>query len=195
MKPTTTALVPAISALVTRDDAEFLYETLSAILPMVVNARRPVGLVGDAGVLAPLLDLAATDKEAFTKAMHLVDEKRVLRGLTPLLPQETAAFKKNPYMKEFMAQKRQREKRAAEIENLSRSERDQLRGPARMEFCRLQSAKWKARLDAIVVKIRSANGGTAPKEALELARDQFWATVDQELDSAEATARKKPGKP
>lgn len=192
MKPTTTALVPAISALVTRDDAAFLYETLTAILPMVVNARRPVGFVGDATVLAPLLDLAASDMNLYRQALHLVDEKRVLRGLPPLLPQETSAFKKNPYMKEFMAQKRQREKRAAEIENLARSERDQLRGPARMEFCRLQSAKWKARLDTIVEKIRTANGGTAPKEALELARDQFWATVDQELDAAEAEVRRKP---
>lgn len=191
MKPDPATLLPAVTALVTRDDAAFLYDTPAAVVQIVVGAKRPVALSGDAAVLNPLLDLASVDKGAYDRVLEVVDDKRKAAGYPPLRQVDQSGFDKRTYMRDFMAHKRLREKRAVLIENLARSDRDQLRGVPRMEFSRVQSAKWKARLDAVTEKVRVAHGGAAPREALDLAREQFWQTVDQELDAAEEAVRKK----
>lgn len=66
-----------------------------------------------------------------------------------------------------------------------------LRGRARTDFMNLQASKWKTRLDEFMAKVRDSHGGRAPKEAIELARSNFWATIDAELDEAETVARAK----
>ena len=184
-------LAAAVSALVTSPDAAEMYDSLTVVVRLVTQAHQPVALTGNAAVLNALVDLAREDRTKLDRLMALVDVKRAEAGLAPLVTPPDEGFDKKVYMREFMAQKRLRERRAVTIENIARSERDALRGHPRMEFCRLQSLKWKTRLDELTSKVRDAHGGRAPKEALELAREKFWADIDSELDEAEAAARKK----
>jgi hypothetical protein len=95
-----------------------------------------------------------------------------------------APFNKNEYQRKLMAERRARTVKASEVENLRRPPSGQLIGHARMEFQRVQQKKWSTRLDELVAT-RLGAGPVAKADRARIA-EEFWASVDQELDEAQA---------
>lgn len=187
-------LLEAVSELITAPDAPDLYSALRDIFPVAI--RQPILFTGRNAAVNPLLRLRLEDSEAYNKVMELVDRRRLERGLDPLQKVEgPAAYDKTAYMREFMEQKRVRQRRAAEIENMLRPERDKLIGNARLEFMRQQSLRWKEQLDAYIQKAREACGGALTREMDRKYRTQFWTTIDQHLDEKYEAARREQLKP
>lgn len=182
------ALLAAVNALIRSPDAHAHLQALEAIYPLA--KVHPVRLTGDAAVLNPLLELRLTNAQRFEAMLDLVDAKRREAGFDELRPHREVRFDKVAYMRAFMDAKRARQRRAAEIENLMRPQRDRLIGRSRIEFMERQSGKWKRELDERVNRAREAQGGRLSKETLELLRNQFWGDVDKYLDDLEAEARK-----
>ena len=99
-------------------------------------------------------------------------------------------FDRNEYQRDFMYQKRVRERRAADIENMNRTDRTKLIGTKRIEFMRTVSNRWKKRRDELLDAERKRLEGTMPLEVMRSLLEQFWAGVDDELDTLEAEARR-----
>lgn len=182
-------IAQATAALVESSDAGWLFDALMAVVRLQVN--YPVCLTGEAAVVDPLRELARDKPGALDRVLNLVDSKRAALGLPPLVPPVSDKFDKREYMRQFMDQKRQRQRRAVEIENLCRSERDMLRGRSRLDFMDTQAARWKSELDERLQRAREARGGPLDQETLDTLRKQFWQWVDESLDEAEAEARRK----
>lgn len=183
------ALLGAVNLLVLDDAAPTFYEALTVAVQL--PKHLPLGLQGQAELMTPLVELARRDRSAYEAVLQLIDKKREARGWPPLTPPKKEGFNKVDYQRQFMDQKRQRERRAAEIENMLRPERDKLIGNTRLEFMRQTSAKWKIRRDELVDRARAAHGGQIPMEAMRALLEKFWSQVDQELDEAEAEALRK----
>ena len=184
-----TLLLEAVNALVKTEDASKLFESFEAVARLPPDL--PVKLSGDAAVLNPLLALRRQDRTKFDGVIELVEGKREAAGLPPLRQPDTPrGFDKVEYQRLFMDQKRQREGRAATIENLRRPGRDKLIGVARLEFMRVQAAKWKEVRDEALRRAREDAGRTLSKPEVRAVLDAFWQTIDRELDAAEAEARK-----
>ena len=139
-------LIDSVNALVQDHNAQELYDTLTAVA--FLARVHPIALTEHADILNPLLTLNRNDPDAFLRVLDLVDDKRVQAGLEPLRKVQESTYDKTEYMRNFMDAKRQRQRRAAEIENMFRAEADRLVGRARLDFMDAQSAKWKAALDA-----------------------------------------------
>lgn len=180
------ALLEALNTLIQSDDAQHLFNTLTTVAAL--KTVHPVMMSGDAEVLNPLLTVARSSPDKFAHYMSLVDSKRAEAGLPLLAPQKDDRFDKSAYMREFMYQKRQRQRRAADIENMSRG-KDRLIGRSRLDFMDAQAAKWKAELDRRIAAVRAAHGQNLPRELLDTVRAQFWSWVDESLDQAEADAK------
>lgn len=184
-----TLLLEAVNALVKTEDATELFESFEAVARL--PADLPVKLSGDAAVLNPLLALRRQDRTKFDGVIELIEGKREAAELPPLRQPDTPrGFDKVEYQRLFMDQKRQREGRAAAIENLRRPGRDKLVGTPRLEFMRVQASKWKEVRDGALRDAREAAGRTLSKAEVRDVLDAVWQTVDRELDAAEAEARK-----
>lgn len=183
------ALLEAINHLVLDDDAEKKFHTITELAKL--PATVPVRMTDEASCFNSMLDLARSDSQAYLKVLDLIDSKRIQRGWPPLRKPEPEGFNRNEYQRDFMHQKRQRERRAVEIENMLRPARDKLIGNARLEFMRRASAKWKDRRDALVNAAREGSGGTLSKEQVTAILKRFWEQVDLELDEAEESMRRK----
>lgn len=169
----------AAAALVEDQNAVELYEALSLVVRLVTKAHQPVGLTGDATVLGPLLDLAVERSDEYQRVLNLIDTKREQRGLPALQHRQPAGFDKDEYQRVFMNEKRRRQRRAADIENDSRPERDRLVGRAREEFMRIQGHVWFTELTRRLDVARAAHGGgRVPKDVIDTVRHQFWSEVD-----------------
>lgn len=181
------ALLAALNTLIASDDARHLFQTLTAVVNLkVVHA---VALDGEAAVLNPLVDIGRTDPERFERLIAKVDGKRREALKAPLVEPKDDGFNKTEYMREFMYQKRLRMRRAAEIENKTRSPKDALIGRSRLDFMEAQAAKWKLELDRRIEVAREANGGARlPKDTMDTVRTQFWSYIDEQLDAADAAA-------
>jgi hypothetical protein len=182
-------LLQAVNHLVTSPMAERHIATMHELAKL--PAGTPVLLTGEAEPLNALLELLRTDPAGYARVMAMVDKRREDRGWGPLVPPEQDGFNRNEYQRDFMHQKRVRERRAVEIENLLRPGRDKLIGNARLEFMRRASAGWKKRRDALLDNARSGSSGTLSKEQISAILEAFWRTIDNELDQAEAEAIKK----
>lgn len=180
------ALLAALNTLIQSDDAQHLFNSLTTVAAL--KTVHPVMMSGDAEVLNPLLVLARNDPDKFAHYMSMVDSKRAEAGLPLLAPPKDDKFDKSAYMREFMYQKRQRQRRAAEIENMTRG-KDRLIGRSRLDFMDAQAAKWKAELDRRIATVRAAQGQNLPKDVIDTVRAQFWTWVDETLDQAEAEAK------
>lgn len=190
MDTSTDALRAVATLLVVDPDAPRYYEAMKAVIRLA--PQYPVRLAGEMEQLNALIDLHRKNPSGFAGVLALVERKRAERGLPPLEPAETDKFDKADYMREFMRAKRARTVRAADIENLVRGDRSPLRGNARLEFQRAQAARWNEELTRRIDSARSARGGgRLPKDVLDTLRDQFWASVDAQLDEAEALARRR----
>lgn len=187
-------LLEAVNALIQSPQAHEWYDALTAAVPLA--QRHPIKLSDGPAVLNPLLKLRLQDKIAYERVIGLVDQHRAKLGYDPLVPPvEPAGYDKVEYMREFMEQKRVRQRLAADTENLLRPERDKLVGNHRLEFMRRQSAKWKAQLDSHLQHAREASGGSLTKEQDRAARAAFWATIDRDLERRHEWARRESLKP
>lgn len=180
-------LLGAVNALITSPDAFDLFESLEVVGQLA--SRQPVALTGSAAILNPLLKLRVADKEAYARVLDLIDSRRAALLYEPLQKPTDTGYNKVEYMRGFMEQKRQRERRAVEIENMLRPPRDRLVGNARLEFMRRQSAKWKDLRDAFVAKAKEAAGGSLTKDQQQTVLSQFWKAVDDDLDTRFETAK------
>lgn len=183
------SLLHAVNILVEAKDAPALYSALMSLLPVARNLGARFG--GDRVVLNPLVELALTNPEQFQRVLALIEKKREAAGLPPLAPPPDESFDKTDYMREFMQQKRERERRAVEIENMMRPEASILRGRARLDFMQMQSARWNTQREALLTQAREAQGGRLPKEVTHEIITGFWARVDKELDDLEEAAKRK----
>jgi len=182
------ALLRAINFLISREDAPVMYQ--SVLTASRVPLDLMVGLVGDADVLTPLVEVRRADADRFDSLMELVNKKRAEVGAEPLGTPDKG-FDKVEYQRSFMDQKRQRERRAVDLENAVRSERDKLIGNHRLEFMREQSKRWKTRRDEMMTAAREAAGGTLTKEQQTRVLKSFWESVDAELDELEVSVRRR----
>lgn len=183
------ALRQAVVLLIESPDAERLHESLTATIRLA--RLHPVRLTGQAEALNPLLELGTKDPDALSRMIALVDAKRAQAGRAPLYVPPDDKFDKADYMRAFMDQKRQRQRRAVEIENAMRPERDRLIGRHRLDFMDARAAEWKQELDALIARAREATGKRLPKDHLDTLRAQFWAGVDKKLDELEAQNRQR----
>lgn len=189
------ALLAAVNRLATDPDAPRLFETLTEVVP--VARRLGVRLTGDAAELNPLIELACHRPDHYDNVMLLVESKREQAGLVPLDPKrgQIEKFDKNEYMAEFMQRKRERERKAADIENTLRPERDRLVGRSRIDFMQMQAAKWKSELDQRIEAARLEAGARLKKSQIDAVRAAFWDEVDRYLDELEEYARVEMLKP
>jgi hypothetical protein len=184
------AMLASVNALVNPETPRWMYDAVTVLGR--TKAKYPLVAVGDLAVLNPLIDLFSADHASFERVMALVDKKRAEIGVAPIRTEEETGFDKRAYMRDFMEQKRVRQRRAATIENFARSANDALRGSARLEFMDAQSAKWKVELDKRLAVARDAAGtDRLAKPLLETLRAQFWTWVDTQLDEAERQSKLK----
>jgi hypothetical protein len=173
------ALLVAVNTLITSPDAHELYEQLCSVA--YIATRAPVKLADKAEPLNPLLALRVADQPAFDRVIELIEARREALGYDHLVKPAERGYDKTRYMRDFMDQKRERQRLAAKIENMLRPERDQLIGNARLDFMRRQSARWKELRDEKLERARAAAGGTLSAEARKRILDQFWEAVDGDL--------------
>ena len=117
------ALLEAATALITSPTAHRLLEALDSVFPLA-RVGHPVGLSGGAAALNPLLHLRLKDTEAYGRVLDMVESKRLSLGYEPLRKGTAAdrGYDKVEYMRQFMDQKRERQRLAAAVENIRRPE-------------------------------------------------------------------------
>ena len=182
-------LVPAVQLLLQSPDAKDLYQTMLNAAPLVAR-HKDVRLTGEAACLNILAIVKFSHPSIYAGVIALIEKRRADADLEPLDSPSDEKFNKSEYMQQFMEQKRVRQRRAADIENLQRSERDKLVGRTRLDFMQNQSAIWKKERDAFLEKVKEAAAPTRlKKEDITAAVDQFWAKVDAQLDKQEDAVR------
>lgn len=177
-----TEIKEAAARLASQEDAKAHYDMLNAVITKV--PELPLRLAAPANWANPLLYVSRSDPEVFKTLIQWAHAQRIKRGLTPL-HDDNDDFDRVEYMREFMAQKRDRERRAVAIENAKRPERDRLIGRSREEYQRRLAAEWKAERERRIAATRAAVGGrrlTKP-ELQEILR-LFWESVDAKLEAA-----------
>lgn len=175
--------------LVSDPDAAEAFSSLEAVIRL--GPKLPVKLTGAAAELNPLLYAYRDDPGLYETVMEWVQKKRAEAGLAPVGLQPPTGFDKTQYMREFMQQKRIRERRAVGIENMLRSERDRLKGRTRMDFLTNVVARWKAERDTMLDAAREKIGGQLSKPQMQQVLENFWKMVDARLDEQEASANRK----
>jgi hypothetical protein len=183
-------LVPAVKLLLGSTNAKDLYQTMLNAAPLIAR-HKDVRLTGEAECLNILAVVKFSHPSVYAGVIDLIERRRAEAELEPLDTPAEEKFNKSEYMQQFMEQKRVRQRRAADIENMQRSERDKLVGRSRLDFMQNQSAIWKKERDAFLEKVKDAAAPTRlKKEDIAAAVDQFWAKVDASLDKLEDAARR-----
>jgi hypothetical protein len=173
-------LLAAVNMLITSPDAHQLLDATEAVSR--IAGAHPVKLTGDAAPMNALVRLRIEDPDAWDRVLNLIEQRRLEMGFDPLRT-KADGYDKVAYMRQFMEQKRERQKVAVEIENLIRGERDALRGNARLEFMRRQSQRWKEQRDAYLDRAKvQLKTTTLTREQMQAALAQFWEVVDADLD-------------
>jgi len=184
----------AVNILIASPNAHEQFEAVETISR--IAAIHPIKLTGEGASMNALLKLRVSDPAAYERVLELVEKRRADLGYDALRTPKGAGYDKVEYMRQFMDQKRERQRLAAEIENMLRSDRDKLVGSARLEFMRRQSAKWKLQRDAFLERARAGLGTKSlDKEQMQAALAQFWSAVDEELEARHAAAKAELLKP
>ena len=185
------ALADAANTLVVDADAKTLYTQMLGVLE-VARRHIPVQLVGRPAVLNPLIQLALNDEQAFERVLDLIDRKRTDAALTPLQDME---LDRKAYMREFMAQRRDRLRRLVELWNDLRSENDKIRGASRLQFEQMHGARWKDEKDRREEELRKQLGRRLTADERKTVASQLWEQVEEELAALEAFVRDEVRKP
>lgn len=180
----------AAELLITSPRANEFYQVMLNAAPLMAR-HKEIRLSGDTEPLNVLAVMKVANPNQFSKIIDFVEKRREQLGYSPLQQEQIKRFDKTEYMQVFMGQKRLRERRAANIENMQRPDRDKLKGRSRLEFMQRQSAIWKEERDAFIERARA---NSAPKrltkEDLSALAEAFWAKIDERLDLAEEVARR-----
>lgn len=177
----------AVSALIEDSDARQMFAQFSGVLELR-RQQLPVALTGRPAILNPLLSLAVEDPDVYSTVLDLIDTKRAQRGLEVLSTAEPEADRK-AYMREFMATKRERQRRVIELLNELRADIDKIKGTARMELERVHAARWLDEKDKREHAMRKHVGRRLAMAERKSVSTQLWADVDAELDALEAFVR------
>lgn len=188
------ALLEGMNLLIRSPDAHALFDAMQTAAPMI-GRYKVLRLSGDAAPLNTLAILKSTHPTKYQAIIDLIERKRSEAGMEPLARPKDDKFDRNEYMQQFMVQKRSRERRAAEIENLLREPRDRLIGRSRLDFMQRKAAEWKAARDTLLAEIKAARGTRLTREDAQQLLLQFWTKVDNQLDALEDAARKELQKP
>lgn len=185
------ALAEAVECLIDDADAVVLFRQLTGVYDL---ARKgvPVRMVGRSSVPNPLLVLWLEDEPAAHRVIDLINRKRSELDRPPIGDQD---FNRHSYMRELMAQKRERGRRLVELVNELRSEDDKLRGGARIEFERVHATRWLDVKKEREAALRDAEGRRLTADELHEIKEQLWRDVDQELDALEGFVRQEVRKP
>lgn len=182
----------AARLLVTASNAPALYDMLSTATRKF--AHLPIKMTGEYAQMNPLLEAYREDRETYDAVVQWAIDKRKQRLLPPLCDEKQQ--NKADYMREFMFDLRQRWRKAVQIENLLRSERDKLRGEPRRAFERKCTKAWGIQREALLDAERRRLGvQSLPRETMTEVLKNFWAHVDHQLDELEALALEERRKP
>lgn len=177
----------AAARLAKQEDAKAHYEILDQVITKA--GTLPVKLYDTPAMwLNPLLYTYKAEPDTFKTVIQWANNKRIERGLTPLI-NPTPKFDKGEYQREFMAQKRDRERRAIQIENDRRPARDKLVSHARETFLRNLARGWQEERDRMLEAARTKKGSRLTKEEMRDALAAFWDMIDQRLDASELKPR------
>ena len=184
MDPSSKAeLAESVNTLIEDGGARQMFTQLCGVLQLKQQGI-PVALTGHPAVLNALLNLAVADPAAYERVLELIERKRKERGLEPLVDIDVEQDRK-AYMREFMATKRDRQRRLIELLNDLRSEAEKIKGTARIELERVHAARWLDEKDAREDTARKRLGRRLTADERRAISTQLWAEVDQELDALE----------
>jgi len=138
---------------------------------------RPVVYAGDMVILNAMLDVGIENIEAFEKLVTLIEERR------KMVPQS----RRLDYQKNLMRDRRLRGNKAVELHELT-SKKTLTTGERKKYLDGLQARWAKARQEFIASK------GELSWKDRNAASQEFWSTIDRQLDANLATARR-GGKP
>ena len=176
------ALAEAVELLIDTPDAALMFSQLSAAVDLQ-HRDVPFVLRDQLAVLNPLLALAGRDEWAYDRVIDLVERKRKLAGRSVLCPEHPD---RRAYMREFMAVKRDRQRRLVNLLNQLRSANDQIRGTARMELERVHAARWHDEKDRREDKLRKELGRRLTAAERKNVAEHLWFAVDIEMDNLRA---------
>lgn len=184
----TALLAAAVNELVQAEDASSKLDAIEAITPAA--RRYTARLTGELEVLNPLVELAVSSPDKYQRMLVLVDEARARAGLLPLRAKKP--FDKRAWVRDTMEQRRIRERRAADIENMTRAYKDRLTGQARMNFMQAQYNRWAQRYKEMLAEAQEQVGGEhLPRPLRAEIKARWWAEVDAELDAKEEQAKRR----
>lgn len=185
------ALAEAANTLVADADAKTLYTQMIGVLE-VAQRGIPVQLVGRPAVLNPLIQLAIADEGAYERVLDLIDRKRGEAGLPALQEMD---LDRRAYMRDFMAQRRERLRRLVELWNELRSENDKIRGASRLQFEQMHGARWKGEKDRRELALRGELGRRLTAEERRQISTKLWEDVEEELVALQDFVRQEIRKP
>ena len=185
------ALAHAVESLIEDSDAVSMFRQMEGVYDL---ARKsvPVRLVGRPAVLNPLITLWLEDEGAAHRVFDLVNRKRTALGLPPIGDDD---YNRRSYMRELMAQKRERLRTLVALVNQLRPEVDKIKGPARTEFERQHGNRWFEVKTERENAMRERLGRRLNLDEMGEIRTQLWADVDAELEELEEFVRSEIQKP
>lgn len=133
---------------------------------------HPMVYGGSLRPLNALIDVGLQNRDAFEKLVKLIEERR------RMLPK----VKRVDYQRELMRERRARQSKALELYELQHGT---LRGAARIQYIEGLNDRWR-RARAQFIKAKGDLDWRGRNEAA----NEFWATVDRQLDENLRDARK-----
>lgn len=187
-------LVAAVNLLIRSPNAHTLFDLMQTAAPMI-GRHKALRLTGEAEPLNNLALFKVSHPDKYEAIIDLIERKREDAGYEPIRKPHDDSFDRNEYMQQFMVQKRHRERRAVDIENMLRDPRDKLIGRNRLDFMQRKAAEWKAERDKLVALAKESRKTRLTRDDLTVILAQFWAKVDAALDTLEEAARREMQKP
>lgn len=188
------ALLAGINLLIRSPDAHAMFNTMQAAAALI-GRYKEVRLSGESEPLNTLAILKSSHPDRYNAVIDLIERKRAEAGAEPLLTPKDNKFDRNEYMQQFMVQKRLRERRAVEIENMLREPRDRLIGRARLDYMQRKASEWKTARDDLIAEAKAGRGSRLTRDETNKILSQYWERIDAQLDALEEAARRELQQP
>lgn len=149
---------------------------IRGVRDMIANWDEfPTRFYGKLSPLNHLVDLGCDDQQAFNRVVALIERKRKL----------APAAKRRSYQKELMAARRNRLRKALELQALTKGEMSE---ESTARYSKELQGRWRSARDEYV----KSKGELSWAQRNEAA-NEFWADIDKKLDANLADARRKRG--
>jgi len=165
--------------------------------PVIANLRKCPGNMNETfNIVHKLRHKNGFDDDIFAPPVHTLvicseDGRSMVISTHDKQAQELAASA-NSYMNVFMQQRRERERRAADIENLQRP--IPMVGAARKTFMTEKAKEWSAlRAKHVAALHERYRGARVPRDVMQESLREFWAGIDANLDAQEREAKRLKG--